>query len=409
MFFCAIACAGGEKTVVEPPPPGNTDFTINVRVEDAENAVSQKLGWASGIPTADVTLVGSDGQGQTVSTNSSGSVSFPNLKDGKYAVSVRRILNAQELAKVVGTDVVGFVFEDSISSSTTVRTATLSTLASRRKSIVLSEWSGHPALTAGLSTYYNGSFMELYNNSDTTVYLDGVIFAEEISDPVEFPSFSCASLASFRNDPLGAWGIYLSAFPGNGRDYPLQPGATTVIATDAIDHRPILPGLLDLSNANFEWFGNADVDNPQVPNMIDLGLKPYDFGHGMSFAHSVLATVTVIASPLDTRTLLKGTDPSGLSLIRIPTGSILDAFSSRNEFLLDPSQGLIPCPQLVNAAIDRREGIFQQSDALAYTRSANRKALTTLPNGRVVLQDTKMSALDFYLGSRTPGIVTPNR
>jgi hypothetical protein len=159
LLLAVCACAGGEKTVVEPPPPGSSDFTINVRIENAESAVAQKLGWTSGIPSAEITLVGSDGQGQSLSTSTSGSVAITNLKDGKYAVSVRRILNTQELAKALGTDVTGFVDEDSITASSSARTATLNTLASRRKSLVLSEWSGNPALTAGLSTYYNGSFM----------------------------------------------------------------------------------------------------------------------------------------------------------------------------------------------------------------------------------------------------------
>ncbi|MEI3420939.1 MAG: DUF4876 domain-containing protein [Butyricimonas faecihominis] len=61
------------------------------------------------------------------------------------------------------------------------------------------------------------------------------------------------------------------AIPGNGKDYPVQPGESLLICDKAIDHREANSNSFDLRNANFEWFDdndkNPDIDNPQVTNL----------------------------------------------------------------------------------------------------------------------------------------------
>ena len=61
------------------------------------------------------------------------------------------------------------------------------------------------------------------------------------------------------------------AIPGNGKDYPVQPGKSLLICDKAIDHREANSNSFDLSNADFEWYDdsdkNPDIDNPQVTNL----------------------------------------------------------------------------------------------------------------------------------------------
>jgi hypothetical protein len=230
--------------------------------------------------------------------------------------------------------------------------------------------------------------------------------AEVLSDAVEFPNFSCALMAPFRNDPQGAWSRSIAVFPGSGESYPLAPGATSVVATDAIDHRAISPDLPDLSRANFEFLGDADVDNPGVPNMVFQGVAPYDGGHGISGIHSVVSAVWVLGSKINVPQLtLAPVPPNAKEYLRVPTSAILDSFVSRNLGQLDPSLGLTPCPELINREIDRKEGFFLQDDPNAFSRSASKKSLMTLASGRIVLWNTRSSALDYRTTSRTPGSV----
>jgi hypothetical protein len=406
LALSVVACAGGEKTVVEPPAPGSGDFTITVRADASESAAATALGWSSGIPGAQVTLTAADGSTRTATSSSAGVATFAGVGDGKYDLSTRRVLTATEVAKVASGDMLAFVSGDSINVSTSSKSQTISALASRKGSLMISEWSFQEKNVTGIGTYSFGGFLELYNNADTTVYLDGLTIAEVISDPVEFPNFSCAMLGPFRNDPQGAWSRYLAAFPGSGRDYPVAPGAVTVVATDAIDHRIVEPDLLDLSRANFEFLGEADVDNPAVANMIDESLQPYFGGHGISGAHSALAAVWIVAGRINPSQLTHAPiPPNALETLRIPTAMILDAFAARNTGLLDPSLALTPCPELVNRNIDRQEGFFLQGDPDAFSRSASRKVLVTLNSGRVILQNTHQSKLDFRVTARSPGSI----
>jgi hypothetical protein len=156
-----VACAGGEKTIVEPPPTGSGDLTVVVRADASENAAATALGWSSGLSGAQVTLAAIDGSARTATSNSAGVAIFSGVADGKYDLSVSRLLTTAEVAKVSSSDILGFVSEDSISVSSGTRSQTLTALASRKGSLVISERSFQPKLVTGIGGYYLGGFIEV--------------------------------------------------------------------------------------------------------------------------------------------------------------------------------------------------------------------------------------------------------
>ena len=125
-------------------------------------------------------------------------------------------------------------------------------------------------------------YVEVYNNADTTVYLDGKILASAFwyvweSSLDETSLDNCEEFRRWRLDPEGIWSEWHLRFPGSGREYALTPGQARLVAMQAIDHREVAPelGFPDLSQADFEVVGTGqDVDNPAVPNMEDVGLRP---------------------------------------------------------------------------------------------------------------------------------------
>jgi len=132
--------------------------------------------------------------------------------------------------------------------------------------------------------YFYDQFIELYNSSDDTVYLDGMII--------------CRMAHMLANV------TYIFQFPGvplTGRQYPVRPGQFVVVAQDAIDHTQIplvpLPGSVDLSNADWE-FVNArdygDSDNPNIPNLHNLKV-----GHNRDFMINLAGDVILIADGSD--------------------------------------------------------------------------------------------------------------
>ncbi|MFH1851704.1 MAG: DUF4876 domain-containing protein [Candidatus Neomarinimicrobiota bacterium] len=128
--------------------------------------------------------------------------------------------------------------------------------------------------------YFYDQFFELYNSSADTIYLDGMVFCR---------------MGSFLANVT-----YIFQFPGTpltGRDWPVAPGEYKVLAGDAYDHRMIVSGSVDLSQADFEFRNRldyGDYDNPDVPNLDNI-----EVGHTRDFLVGVTADVLLIADGSD--------------------------------------------------------------------------------------------------------------
>jgi len=425
LVACAT-CTHGDITVLQPAAEGPGD-TLALTILPGEAAA--ELGWTAGIPGATVIIAPSvkprkDTPGDTATgppiatlvTDSAGRVSVPDLPRGWYYVEVRRWLSDSERAHLApGSDLIGFMTQQTIErGSDTVRVP-----GSHRQSLVISEWSGYPQWVPGPSGPYGGTiydfggYLELANNADTTVYLDGLAISVGAIDQEASSGGHCAAEESFDNDPDGVWVYYIDSLPGTGHDYPLAPGAVAVLATDGIDHRANSPqDGLDLSHASFEMTGEADVDNPSVPNSVVIGTNGFYgngyTGHGMEFSLGV-GPIIVVALPVDTMALPRGkwTPQSYYTLQRIPRDRILDVvvLSFVSDYFI--TSGFSYCQHQVNSDFDltwppwdlytppegwRQGGQYSLQRKVAYTRS----------DGRRILQNTHSTEADFFVGHRTP-------
>jgi len=263
--------------------------------------------------------------------------------------------------------------------------------AGRRGSLIISEVLANAPRTPDGGYYYVGSFVELYNNSDTTIYLDGKVIARGLPWVFDGDNYPCSRMEKWRNDSLGIWVANVYAFPGSGREHALAPGRTVTVATDAINHSEFLPGAPDLTAADFEFIGSADVDNPAVLNMLDVGLREASsvIGHGMTLSGvpSLLVADAVNMNALD-RDYLPVVNPEWR---RIPREKILDVFSSSMTPAIQA--GLFPlCSENVHVVFDRQRAQLLDDNALY---SIRRPVFATSTDGRRILQRTKTSARDF--------------
>lgn len=109
--------------------------------------------------------------------------------------------------------------------------------------------------------YFRDQFYELYNNSAETQYLDGVCFASLT------PIKSTTKLPLWPEED-GERYVYADRvwrFPGNGTDYPLEPGESCVISQFAANHQleqynPNSP--VNCSSSEFEF----NMNNPNFPD-----------------------------------------------------------------------------------------------------------------------------------------------
>ncbi len=81
--------------------------------------------------------------------------------------------------------------------------------------------------------YFRDQFYEIYNNSAQVQYLDGVYFANLT------PSTATTSLPVWPEEDGNdyCYGERVWKFPGNGADYPLQPGESCIISQFAANHQ----------------------------------------------------------------------------------------------------------------------------------------------------------------------------
>ncbi len=397
----AGAC-GGETELVTPPREPVTTVTLEFRADAEDLATATTLGWAGGIPGVAVTLTPEDsanGAPQTLQGSQTGTLTLDQLAGGRYVVDAVRWLTEEERARLpLGDDAVGFVARVSLITASAPARMPVGLVASRRRGIVISEFKGDAILTVGTPGAYDFSgYLRLYNNANTTVYLDGLIIGSGIAADVDYPNFPCSLYFPYALDPLGVWANYFHQLPGRGTDYPLPPGETAVVAIDAIDHRPLYPGALDLRQANFEFYaGGGDVDNPEVPNAADVGMRPHPFGHGLVW--SVLGNVVWVAGPFDLATMQTQLFPAGALWARIPANAVLDVMAIKTTYPRDYAE----CSRLVHPSFDRLAVRLLGANRDDYFQAYRRVLLPFTINGQPVLQHTLTSAWDFMVAPRDP-------
>ena len=403
VWFAAIAlavfgaCDTRGVTLIDPDVAGGPDsVAFHVSLEDT--LLARALGWEDGVPGAEIQLhrIVDPFQPHVLNTDSAGNAYISTLLPGLYEIAGYTVLSPDETGPTGGVvRAFGDGFKQTVGSTPRV---SLALAADEVGSLVMSEVYG-----GGLThqnQYHWARFVELYNNSDTTVYLDGILlgkgFGRQYSAVV-----TCADNRPFREDPAGIWSPEFHQFPGGGREYPVAPGQVVTIALDAVDHSQVDPTLPDLSQSDFELQGSADPDNPDVPNMPPVGPRSDPQGHGMLTSPT---QVLFLALPLDATGLQTRVHMKGVTYARVPSDHVLDVVSGWTVTPDSDPAIYLPtydCLNWVNREFDRLEAVLYRPDGDNRT-STHRKVLRVVA-GREILQDVDMSRIDFVLGHSSPG------
>ena len=245
----------------------------------------------------------STGQQYEATTSDEGKATLQ-LLPGTYNIEVAKSLTKEQSNSLFGFDnEANFAASKqgvTISRETNFFSLKMST--SRMGDLVIKQiyYTGSNLQTA--AKYYD-SFFEVHNNSSDTIYLDGIYFAK--LQGVQKLSASNKGKKGFDAEGKYDWSqaqgledlgekantdyVYAKtviAFPGSGKEYPLAPGKSKIVAASARNHKEPIAGqpvrnpelTLDLSRAHFEVYldnsfvktGTLDTDNPAVTNMVIL-------------------------------------------------------------------------------------------------------------------------------------------
>ena len=431
MAAALVACGGGVSDSVTPPvkpdstptDPGGTvqrtSLTVRVQVESADAAIANLAGvTVSGLGVR-LTRQGSSAAPLQATTDATGTVKFENLLDGTYTASVERVLSTAEIDRLAPADREANVFAGGITtpvSPPNAASATVPIVAARRGSLVISEvftYQGSPI------PYNWSTYLELYNNGDTTVYLDGMFLGRSAYLYLQSDFFANCDVASylpFRNDTNHIWVFGGIRFPGTGQQYPVPPGEARVYAPDALNHRTASGSALfpDLSSAQFEHVpSEADTENPTSSNVAGaFGTTLGSSGRGLRVdgpSSWILARSTA-ADRLASATLIPVNQQGGAGvpltpkdIFGIPSAEVLDVISldhspSRKAFLATTSGGYSPpCTPWLPSVFERAPA--ELNEPTAQSGAFRRRSLGRTIDGREILMRTRTSARDLEVSA----------
>ena len=247
---------------------------------------------------------------------------------------------------------------------------------------------------------YGEQYIKITNNSDVTLYADGLGIAQS------------ALKSNMKRDFVDKDAIkdilpvdFLSIIPGDGTTYSVKPGASIIIANDALDHSKVFTGAVDLSHADFEIYDRSskpkiqDTDNPEVPNLISY------YKHSetvFSFNQKGSTTIALVKVPVNAATYEKDyawsakyvfrhkdlTKEMEIKACKVPLDWIIDAVFLGIKDKIDWRY----IPDTIDAGFTGWCDSSQDKTGLgtAVIRKVEREA-----NGRKYLKDTNNSTEDF--------------
>ncbi len=337
-------------------------------------------------------------------TNISGVATFTDLPPGTYNISASKELTPDQVFNSTGYNV-----EVTLNGTSDG----ISPLPGQDMPVSL-VMDGRPAGSLLIKQFFYGAgkvpqlpllllkdqFIEIYNNSEEVIYADGLYIAALTPRNAGFANDLISEL------PLEEF-LYAEQVlrvPGDGDDYPLEPGESFVVAVNGIDftENGTYPnGTVDNSRADFEvnetaWLqergliSNPVLNAPDNPDVEDIDIV-YFWAHNGAFfyfnADGASAAIFRVDEEL-TETVIDPIVP-GYPYLKIPVSSVIDAV----DFLHgEDAVAYKRLPTALDASYNYIPGGSRSTG-----KSMMRKVARTV-GGRDILMDTNNSANDFEYG-----------
>lgn len=244
-------------------------------------------------------------------------------------------------------------------------------------------------------------YFRITNNSDHTIYADGLFIAISDHDSQATVTGAYEEYPDLK-DSISIATLY--KIPGEGTTYPVEAGASKVIALTAQNFKAENGVGFDLSKADFEMYDDneyvEDYDNPDVPNMICWFKSSRTISTLHNRGYQSYAIVQ-IPSSITTETYMrdyawKGQYIFHFSGYNFPPFDIEDAYLIPNDWVIDGVNCAVTenlYKLVFNATIDAGYTNVStvDSDQNRYGKSVVRKK----QNGKLV--DTNNSTNDFEI------------
>lgn len=269
-------------------------------------------------------------------------------------------------------------------------------------SLILSEIYVVGSLNATSTGGLRDSYFRIYNNTDEVIYADGLGFAESTLINTRTNAYEVLTEANNRQLNFTAGSIWV--IPGDGTQYPIQPGQSIKIVDQAFNWDAEVPGALDHSDADFEFVDDdpRDTDNPDVTNLekwYSYSLTIWMPSNQANRSYAIFRFPEGMTSeqylkdyfgPYDYISIL-GSIMRNEKAYLIPNSWIIDGVNlSNNEAFVYGALGdAIDISYSPSSDIDK--------DKQRFGKVMKRKVASTREDGSVILKDTNDSYNDFSL------------
>ncbi len=244
--------------------------------------------------------------------------------------------------------------------------------------------------TAGAKQkYLQDSYFVIVNNSDRVQYLDGLMLSAPAGQQTQANAWQAHGIT----DRYACGQGTVVAFPGSGKEYPIQPRQSVVIANDAVNHKTLSGGdakCPDLSKADWEIYlkdakGDVDYPAPNLKVIFNNNPNMKTFGTGVFGRAYILArcpegiTVDAFAADPANKMTTPGTTAK-MEYLMIPSSYVLDAVdiwkrSSEKHYPTflskDDAEGVLLADTWSGKAVRRKVAIM---GALIYYTDTNNSA-----------------------------------
>lgn len=420
----------GGNNEIKPVP-----FTVNIKYDASKYpSVADK-----GVANVTVILKNAATEDQIIGkTNADGDLILDAVLPGTYSIQAELQLKQSEYEQQIGEEtsyeIVHFGgFDEKVTVNANTSSKLVRITSGNLGDLVIKQYY-YAGSDNKLGANFRDQFIEIHNNSDQTIYADGLylVFLEGNinNNPTtytlsngQYDWSKTAGSGSAANTDYVYSNIFIK-IPGSGSQYPILPGKSIVIAQTAINHKMPFDDIngtgvaiqepdrtVDLSHADFEtYMGDYntsigkkpfawDIQNIMVPDMLvsywsiasnDLILNVNSMlGLGILRATDAeVASWQKVAAPKA---------PAGTLFLQIPKNYIIDGIDITDKEQKVPKDfpaDIDASRTFIVNTLGQAEGTFSGLSVIRKTKE--------IINGRVVLQDTNNSANDFVTIKANP-------
>ncbi|NML39827.1 DUF4876 domain-containing protein [Chitinophaga sp. G-6-1-13] len=427
LFRIAIACIGLLAACKKDNDTSLQPVSINVGFKVAEEMGKLDISFKTAKVTISNIVTGQKYTG--VLDTDAGQVTFNSVVPGNYNIAVSLDLSAKAYETATGIKSDGTVFFSGAANAQAAMAPQNNFTVELRTGSNTSTWLIKQIYYAGSNTkdgaLFRDQFVELYNNSDQVLYADSLYLCQvegvetaleqiDFAQPWVLPTGQwnwavATGMAATNPNTDYIYAASLFRIPGNGTTYPVQPGNSIIIAATAINHKAPYqdasgktitvrnPDLtVDLQGADFDvYMGNQPGINP-LPSDLNTNTPHLTVVHNFNRDFVMDANgregIMIFRSQAATSTWKSYKTPNnttdGKLKMQLPKKDmqILDVVETQQTPL--NKRG----PKRISLDLDAGFNFVGNG---AYSSQALLRKTKQRTGGRVILQDTNNSSVDF--------------